>query len=56
MSEDEKAYFHRRAEEEIAHAQASTDERLVSFHYQLADLYLDLVFGDDAAISERRTG
>ena len=57
MSEDEKAYFHRRAEEEIAHAQASTDERLVSFHYQLAGLYLDLVFGgNEAALPEQRTG
>lgn len=57
MNEDEKSYFHRRAEEEIAHAQASTDERLVSFHYQLAGLYLDLVFGgNEAALPEQRTG
>jgi hypothetical protein len=46
MREDDKTYFHRRAEEEIARAQASDDERLVSFHYHLAALYLDLVFGD----------
>ncbi len=45
MREDDRSYFHRRAEEEIARAQASDDERLVSFHYNLAGLYLDRVFG-----------
>lgn len=45
MPEDDRSYFHRRAEEEIARAQASDDERLVSFHYNLAGLYLDRVFG-----------
>jgi hypothetical protein len=48
MPEDDKSYFRRRAEEEIARAQASDDERLVSFHYHLAGLYLDLVYGDQA--------
>jgi hypothetical protein len=38
-------YFHRRAEEEIAQAQACDDERLVQFHYLLAGFYLDLVYG-----------
>lgn len=46
MPEDDKSYFHRRAEEEIVRAQASVDERLVSFHYNLAGLYLDRVFGE----------
>jgi len=45
VSEDERNYFYRRAEEEIARAQASEDERLVSFHYHLAGLYLDRVYG-----------
>ena len=45
LSEDDKIYYHGRAEEEIARAQASLDERQVRFHYQLAGLYLDRVFG-----------
>jgi hypothetical protein len=51
MSEDDKAYYYRRAEEEIARAQASTDERGASVHYHLAGYYLDRVFapsGDDS--------
>jgi hypothetical protein len=48
MSEDDKAYYHRRAEEEIARAQSSSDEKLVTFHYRLAGFYLDLVFGQGA--------
>jgi hypothetical protein len=46
MSEDDKAYYHRRAEEEIARAQASTEAKVVSFHYHLAGFYLDRVFGE----------
>jgi len=45
MSEDDRAYYYRRAEEEIARAQAATDERGVSAHYHLAGYYLDRVFG-----------
>lgn len=44
MSEDDKAFYHRRAEEELVHAQTATDERLVNYHYRLAGFYLDLVF------------
>ena len=44
MSDEDKAYYHRRAEEEIERAQASADARAVSFHYHLAGLYLDRVF------------
>ena len=46
ISEDDKAYYHRRAEEEIARAQASTEAKVVSFHYRLAGFYLDRVFGE----------
>ncbi len=46
LSEDDKAYYHRRAEEEIARAQASTEAKVVSFHYHLAGFYLDRVFGE----------
>ncbi|MGE5721839.1 MAG: hypothetical protein ACM3YM_05190 [Sphingomonadales bacterium] len=45
MCEDDRAYYQRRAEEEIARAQGSTDERLISFHYTLAGFYLDRAFG-----------
>jgi hypothetical protein len=48
MRQDDKTYFRRRAEEEIARAQSSRDERLVSFHYHLAGLYLDLVHGQES--------
>jgi hypothetical protein len=44
MSEADRAYYHRRAEEELAYAQQATDEWLVSYHYRLAGFYLDLVF------------
>ena len=46
--EDDQTYFYRRAEEEIAQARASADEKLVSFHYVLAGYYLDLVYGNES--------
>lgn len=46
LSDDDRAYYHRRAEEEIARAQASTEAKVVSFHYHLAGFYLDRVFGE----------
>lgn len=46
VPEDDKAYYHRRAEEEIARAQASNEAKIVSFHYHLAGFYLDRVFGE----------
>lgn len=45
MEEDDRAYFSRRAEEEISRAQASGHEAAVSAHYRLAGFYLDRVFG-----------
>ena len=45
MSEEERDYCYRRAEQEIGLAQASASERLVSFHYRLAGLYLDRLYG-----------
>jgi hypothetical protein len=47
MSDDDRDYFYRRAEEEIGLAQRSDAESSVSFHYRLAVLYLDRVFGAD---------
>ena len=46
MSDDDREYYCRRAEEEITRAQSAEDARLVSFHYHLAGLYLDKVYGD----------
>jgi len=47
MCEADKDYFYRRAEQEIALAQASEDPRIVNFHYNLAYLYLEKVFEED---------
>ena len=46
MSDDDRDYYYRRAEEEIAQAQTSTDEAAVKFHYFLGGLYLDRVFSE----------
>ena len=42
-SERDRAYYQRRAEEELELAQKAQDERAVRSHYQLAAHYLDLV-------------
>ena len=47
MSDDDRGYFYRRAEEEIGRAQAASVARQVEFHYRLASLYLDRVFGTE---------
>ena len=52
MSQDEAAYYEKRAEAEVALAQAATDRRAVQAHYELAAAYLDLVYGE----SPRSTG
>ena len=44
MTEEDRDYLCRRADEEIGWAQASASEQLVKFHYQLASLYLDRVY------------
>ena len=44
----DRAYFLHRAEAELELAQKSRDEDAVRSHYQLAGLYLDLVYNDDA--------
>ena len=46
MSDEDREYFYHRAEEEIARAQASSDERVVKLHYELAGFYLDKVYGE----------
>ena len=46
MSPDDQAYFERRAEAEIALAQAAGHARAVKAHYELASAYLDRIHGD----------
>ncbi len=43
---DDAAYFERRAEDQIALAQASPDPRAVSVHYEIATHYLDRAWAD----------
>ena len=47
MSDEDRTYFYQRAEQELAQAVASPSAQLVSFHYQLAGLHLDRVYGAD---------
>ena len=47
MADEDRDYFYRRAEQEIACAQSACGERQVRLHYQLAETYLDRVFGAD---------
>jgi hypothetical protein len=56
MSQDDERYYHRRAEEEIERAIHSTDQRAVAFHYTLANLYLDRVFGADEGQAQASQG
>ncbi|MFL6844326.1 MAG: hypothetical protein ACJ8ER_05535 [Allosphingosinicella sp.] len=46
MSQEEQEYYERRAEAELALAQAADNERVVQSHYQLATAYLDRVHGE----------
>lgn len=49
LDEDERGYFERRAEKEMLMAAATADPRVCASHYNMANLYLGLVFenGDD---------
>lgn len=49
VTDDDRAYFERRAEEEIERARESDDPRSVAIHYALSELYLERV---DAASGE----
>jgi hypothetical protein len=46
MSHEEQEYFERRAEAELALAQAAGHRRAVQAHYELASAYLDRIHGD----------
>jgi hypothetical protein len=41
--EDDLQYHQRRAEEELARAQQAVDPKVVSLHYELAELFLERV-------------
>lgn len=43
VSEDDVQYYQRRAEEELARAQQAVDPKIVSLHYELAELFLERV-------------
>jgi predicted adenine nucleotide alpha hydrolase (AANH) superfamily ATPase len=47
MSQEEQEYYERRAEAEIALAQAAGHRRVVQAHYELAAAYLDRIHGDE---------
>lgn len=47
MSHEEREYYERRAETEIAAAQAAEHRRAVQAHYELASAYLDRIHGDE---------
>ena len=47
MSNEEQQYYERRAEAELALAQAAAHERVVQAHYELASAYLDRIHGDE---------
>ena len=47
MSQEEQEYLERRAEAELALAQAAEHKRAVQAHYELASAYLDRIHGDE---------
>ena len=51
MSQEEQEYLERRAEAELALAQAAAHERVVQAHYDLASAYLDRIHGDEPKAS-----
>jgi hypothetical protein len=46
MAPADTEYFEERAEAEIALAQRAQDSRVVQAHYELANAYLDMIYGE----------
>ena len=46
MSQEDREYYERRAEAELALAQAAANGEAVQAHYELASAYLDRIHGD----------
>jgi len=60
MSEDlhqnpERAYFYRRAEQELHQAQRAESPAAVKAHYHLAGYYLDRVYGGNIDQADQRS-
>jgi hypothetical protein len=55
MSREDEDYYQRRAEEQIALAQQSDDERAVQAHYELASAYLDRIHGEAPLSNQAET-
>jgi hypothetical protein len=55
MEDDDTAYFHRRAEIELEHAQRATNPYVVAAHYQLAQAYLERVSARAVDVVEPRS-
>ena len=53
MAVEDKDYFEKRAEAEIAMAQRATNASVVRAHYELATAYLDLIYGDAPGAGEQ---
>lgn len=51
MSDNDAAYFHRRAEVQLALAERAELPEVVSAHYQLANAYLDRLSSVEARAS-----
>lgn len=47
MSRDDSDYLELRAETELELAQSATDPRAVQAHYELANAYLDRIYGEE---------
>ncbi|MEA3008509.1 MAG: hypothetical protein QOJ91_201 [Sphingomonadales bacterium] len=56
MSQEEQEYYERRAEAEIALAQAAEHRRVVQAHYELASAYLDRIHGGDREAPSHQVG
>ena len=48
MTDEDRRYYERRAETQLDMAAATEDPDVCSCHYTLANLYLALVFDEDA--------
>ncbi|HYI40328.1 MAG TPA: hypothetical protein VE053_08425 [Allosphingosinicella sp.] len=55
MSDEEQEYYERRAEAELALAQAAAHRRAVQAHYELASAYLDRIHGDPPELRGHNT-
>lgn len=55
-TEEAGRYYYRRAETELKMAQAAASPAAVNAHYQLANLYLDRVFGDTSNAGQALSG